>query len=150
MHKVTPRLLGKEGRNRKQDEICKCLMTLSSTLVGQTGTIEPGAGWKEGSAHYSTPQQRIFREMSPAGVHSTCSLCLSQVTDLLHHFLLEQEGILTEVGWFGFSTAYLQHSSQIKGQKGAVLTSSRLKLRINTQPLAFSQSPSNPNAKGKC
>lgn len=50
MHKVT--LSHYWGR---REEIFNYLMTLSSNLVGQTGTTEPGAGWKQGSAHHNTP-----------------------------------------------------------------------------------------------
>lgn len=58
----TLRFLGKEGGNRKEDEIFNYLMTLSSNLVGQTGTTQPAAGWKQGSAHYLA--EDVYRDVS--------------------------------------------------------------------------------------
>lgn len=99
-------------------------MTLRSNVVGQTGTTEPGAGWKQGSAHYST-QQRIFSGISSWDAFYLLTLFIrSNWPAVTLSFGTGRNSHRS--GRVCFSTAYHQHSNQIKGHKGAVLTSSTL------------------------
>lgn len=132
MHLLSPITIGKEGRNRKEDEVFNYLMTLSSNLIGQSGSTELGPGLS--SPQHSSAED-IYRDVSSWDAFTYCSLCSSQVTDLPAAVLLEQEGILTETVFHCLPSA--QQPKQRIERSCVDKLYSRLKLRINTSLLPF-------------